>query len=52
VPLGWDALVEKFRGCALAAAAPLAGEKIRRVQAMVRELEDMPNVTALPRALA
>lgn len=50
-PITWAGIEEKFRGCALAAVAPLAPGTIDTVQDMARNLETLADATALLRVL-
>lgn len=49
--VGWDVIESKFRDCASFAARPIAAAKIDRAIALVRELEQQPDVTEVVRLL-
>lgn len=50
-PLTWEQLSEKFVSCASVAAVPPSAASIRKVQELVRELEDLGDAADLLRAL-
>jgi 2-methylcitrate dehydratase PrpD len=50
-PLTWEQLSEKFVSCASVAAVPPSAASIKKVQDLVRELEDLGDAADLLRAL-
>ena len=51
-PMTWDELTAKFRGCALAAAAPLPADRIETAAALAREFDSLADVRQFVRVLA
>lgn len=51
-PMTWEDVSAKFRECASASVVPIAADAVDRAVAMARGLDDMPDATALMRALA
>lgn len=51
-PMTWDYLDDKFRDGAALAAVPSSAESIRKVQEMVRQLDQLDDATDVLRALA
>lgn len=51
-PLGWDALIEKFRDCALHAQNEVSAERLQYVIDAVGALDEVDDVTRVAEALA
>ena len=51
-PMTWEELAVKFRGCALAAATPLAPDRIETATRLAREFDSLADVTEFVRVLA